>query len=117
MDDCNIVDQLYCTQTSFYKMTMDGISGDFISTADIRGSEIDCSPVVPVVASSSITFQARSDTDDGLHNIGLSDASSLGSGKPAVSDQLPLAQHGETLSSMNVDVKGGRTIPEHHLLH
>ena len=68
------------------EMTMDGISGDVISTADIPGPEIDRSPVVPVVASSSITFQARSDSDDGLHIIELSDASSLGSGKPAASD-------------------------------
>jgi len=101
-------------------MTMDGISGDAISTAGIPGTVIDRGPVVPVVASSSITSQAPSATRDleGSLHISLSDASSLGDGKPAASDPSSSAQHGETLSSiqeLDVDVKGGgggRTIPE-----
>ncbi len=96
----------------------DGICGDAISTVGIPGTDIDRGPVVPVVASSSIISQAPSAAraiEDGLH-IGSSDASSLGDGKPAAYDPLSSAQHSETLSSiqeLSVDVKGGRTIPEH----
>ena len=99
------------------EMTMYGISGDTISTAGIPGTDIDRGPVVPVVVSSSITFQAPSATralEDSLH-ISLSDASSLADGKPAASDPSSSVQHGETLSpiqELDVDVKGGRTTPE-----
>ena len=55
-------------------LTLDGIFGDAISTADIPDPDIDRSHVVPVVASSPITSQT---IDDGLHNIGLSDEGNI----------------------------------------